>query len=274
MNSSTWTRHAALTLLVTFLMVAGGAGVSAAQPSATLRAAGGACTSIQVSSHRGETTREITENTVEAFRRARNVGARSMETDLRLTSDRVWVLMHDPTVNRTTRGRGEVVRHSLAWLKQLRTNGGERVPTLQELLDSQPTDMGYQLEFKISGASDRKLLEAINAIRLRGVAERTFLTSRHRSVLKRLATLAPEMERGLIMERRRRVDPSRVPSYTDSVNVLHTVASATYVRRMHRVGKQVLARTANTTTTWRRLVSRDIDRIVTDNIGGYARWCY
>ncbi|MFN7955995.1 MAG: glycerophosphodiester phosphodiesterase family protein [bacterium] len=88
------------------------------------------------------------ENTLEAFRAAAARWPTAViETDVRLTADGVPVLIHDPTVDRTTNGKGAVAAQPLAELARLdaayrfSTDGdrtfpsrgrGVRIPTLEE----------------------------------------------------------------------------------------------------------------------------------------------
>ena len=48
------------------------------------------------------------ENTMESFRQALAAGAECVELDVRLSADGVAVVMHDPTVDRTTNLSGAV----------------------------------------------------------------------------------------------------------------------------------------------------------------------
>src|SRR3974390_1875679 len=57
--------------------------------------------------HRGGGTL-APENTLAGIRKAAESGIRGVEFDVMLTSDRVPVLMHDETLERTTSGRGSV----------------------------------------------------------------------------------------------------------------------------------------------------------------------
>lgn len=78
------------------------------------------------------------ENTVPAFEVAMRAGADVVELDVRMTSDDVAVVMHDPDVDRTTDGWGLVRSATLSELKRLtvETSSGDRVeiPTLEEAL--------------------------------------------------------------------------------------------------------------------------------------------
>lgn len=111
-----------------------------------------------VMAHRGNRV-ACPENTLAAFRRALEDGADVLETDLYLSTDDVFVCIHDPTLDRTTDGKGPVEARKLAELKALSACCGrpefasERIPTLAEVAALLPSDRGLALELK----SDRFL---------------------------------------------------------------------------------------------------------------------
>jgi glycerophosphoryl diester phosphodiesterase len=72
----------------------------------------------RVLAHRGGGTL-APENTVAAIREGLARGFRAIEFDAMLAADDVPVLMHDPTLERTTSGRGDVARRAAAELAQL-----------------------------------------------------------------------------------------------------------------------------------------------------------
>ena len=93
------------------------------------------------------------ENTIEAFDHGLSFGADALELDIQMTRDGEIVVIHDPTVDRTTDGSGPVAALTLAELRQLNagyrftTDGGKTypfrdsgyaVPTLQEVLEKFP----------------------------------------------------------------------------------------------------------------------------------------
>lgn len=53
--------------------------------------------------HRGLATEGLPENTLTAYRDAKDKGWKWVETDIRMTSDGVWVCLHDASINRTAR---------------------------------------------------------------------------------------------------------------------------------------------------------------------------
>ena len=69
--------------------------------------------------HRGASG-HAPENTMAAFRRAVELGARFIETDLQITRDARVIAIHDFTLDRTTSGKGQV---HLLTLEQIRCSG-------------------------------------------------------------------------------------------------------------------------------------------------------
>lgn len=96
--------------------------------------------------HRGASG-EYPENTLLAYQRAIDVGADAIEFDVRAAADGTPVVMHDPTVDRTTNGTGAVNEKTLSQLKTLDAGDGEEIPTLDEVFE-QVTSVPFILEIK------------------------------------------------------------------------------------------------------------------------------
>jgi glycerophosphoryl diester phosphodiesterase len=71
------------------------------------------------------------ENSLAGLRAAQRVGCRAVEFDVMLTADRAPILMHDATLERTTRCRGAVAEMTLAEIRAC----DARVPTLSEAIE-------------------------------------------------------------------------------------------------------------------------------------------
>lgn len=99
--------------------------------------------------HRGASSTHA-ENTLEAFEAAIELGAPVVELDVRLSSDDVPVVMHDPDVSRTTEGSGfvhELPAEEIVALKP-RRDARARVPTLAQALRLLSGRAGVALEIK------------------------------------------------------------------------------------------------------------------------------
>ena len=75
------------------------------------------------------------ENTLLSFRKAFDMGVDYVELDVRLSKDEVPVVIHDETLNRTTDGSGRVREYALEELKKFDAGLGERIPTLEEVIE-------------------------------------------------------------------------------------------------------------------------------------------
>ena len=158
-----------------------------------------------VMAHRGASG-YAPENMLAAFRLALQQGADLLETDLRFTKDEVLVCIHDATVDRTTDGHGAVSDMTLAEIKRLRVRSqfndqypNERVPTLAELLDVTPEDVGLGLELKDplfeQPAYAQRLVDALPMERLAG---RVAVLSFEQARLDSVKGVAPEIPTGII----------------------------------------------------------------------------
>ncbi|MBI1810144.1 MAG: glycerophosphodiester phosphodiesterase [Gemmatimonadetes bacterium] len=123
-----------------------------------------------VIAHRGNSA-HAPEDTLESLRQGLALGADAAEFDVRLTRDGHVVLHHDPAVDRTSDGRGEVRAKSLAELSALdfgyrftRDGGatypwrgrGIRIVTLEDVLETFPFER-FVLEVKSPEASAETL---------------------------------------------------------------------------------------------------------------------
>ena len=100
--------------------------------------------------HRGASSTHP-ENTLPSFETAIGLGARIVELDVRVSADGVPVVMHDPTVDRTTDGRGAV--HELTAAELARLDAGTAhvpasVPTLADVLDLASGRAAVAIEIK------------------------------------------------------------------------------------------------------------------------------
>lgn len=107
--------------------------------------------------HRGASA-HAPENTFAAFDLALDQGADAVETDIRATKDGVLVLMHDPTVDRTTDGRGPIADLTASDVQSLDAGSwfapqfaGQRVPTLDAFLQRYSRRLPVLLEIKVPG---------------------------------------------------------------------------------------------------------------------------
>jgi glycerophosphoryl diester phosphodiesterase len=89
----------------------------------------------KIMGHRGAKAYEP-ENTLRSIRRALDLGVQAVEVDIHLSRDGHLVVIHDATVDRTTNGKGRVADLSWKELRRLDAGMGERLPSLEEVVDT------------------------------------------------------------------------------------------------------------------------------------------
>ncbi|MGB1719693.1 MAG: glycerophosphodiester phosphodiesterase, partial [Candidatus Latescibacterota bacterium] len=78
--------------------------------------------------HRGASGRGLApENTLAAFEKALDIGVDMLEIDVRVTGDGQLIVLHDPSLDRTTDCEGIVREMGLDEIRQADAGDGERV---------------------------------------------------------------------------------------------------------------------------------------------------
>jgi glycerophosphoryl diester phosphodiesterase len=223
------------------------------------------------------------ENSLLAFRRALELGVDLVETDVHLTADGEVVLIHDPTLDRTTTGQGpirEVRRAELSALR-LRDRDGrpteEPVPTLRELLALlRPTRVGLLLEIKVG--PDRRRYPGIEEAVLgllaeAGLASRTRVMAFEPETLARVRALDPGIEVVWLVSRRTLEAASRpaaeivlwaVQAGVRHLGIEHRLLEASVIAAARAAGLTVGAWTVNEEADIRRAVALGADVVITD----------
>lgn len=148
--------------------------------------------------HRGASGYEP-ENTLLSFQKAIELGADIIELDVRLTSDNKLVVIHDLDLDRTTNGHGSVGSYSLEELQKFDAGKGEKIPTLEEVLDLVDKKVKVNIELK-GGNTALKTVEVIrNYIKnKKWNADDFFISSFSRRELKKMRQLEPQINIGLL----------------------------------------------------------------------------
>jgi glycerophosphoryl diester phosphodiesterase len=232
-----------------------------------------------VIAHRGASG-TAPENTLAAFRRAAEIGAGFIETDLQLSRDARLVALHDDTLDRTTNGSGPAAAKTLdelrtldagAWFRGSRPDGargkfaGERIPTIEEILTfGRERDLGLYLEIKAPGASGAEHA-VVGAVRAANEVGRTVVLSFDAGVIERVRKYEPLLMTGFLFSK-------RMP---DAVARAIGVGARQLLPRADRVTPELLAEahendlkvvawTVNNPSQMKRLMSEGVDGIITN----------
>lgn len=222
--------------------------------------------------HRGAKG-EAPENTLASFQQCLAHGVTRCELDLHLSKDGELMVIHDPTLKRTTGRRGKVVEHDAADLVRYdaRHSGPDwkqpcPIPRLSELFEKCEFEH-WQLEVKsASRVRAARTVLAIKALAEQyGLLERITITSGSREVLRALKRLTPEIACGLVAEYTW-LDPLKVAKqYNCQLLALKwTLCTPERLTKAQAQGLHVSVWTVNDPALMRRLADFGVDSIITD----------
>ncbi len=158
-----------------------------------------------VEAHRGD-SENAPENTPAAFKKAMGLAVEWIELDVHPTRDGRLVVLHDPTLDRTTDGSGPVAEMSLREVRELdagswfgREFAGERIPTLDEVVDLlAPTPTRLNIEVKDAPGIELVAQEVAALLRRAGCERRYVVSSFDLAALEAVRKTAPEITLALI----------------------------------------------------------------------------
>ena len=152
--------------------------------------------------HRGHSI-AYPENTLEAYRKAIELGVEMIECDVNITRDGKLVMMHDPTLDRTTNGSGNVSASTWEEIQRLDAGGkfkpefsGALIPSTEEtLLLYKEAGILSCIEVKGANAdeSDRIALGLVELFVKHNMLDTAFLSSYHHACLQLASAKCPEL---------------------------------------------------------------------------------
>ncbi|WP_434456391.1 glycerophosphodiester phosphodiesterase [Stutzerimonas urumqiensis] len=230
---------------------------------------------IALYGHRGARG-EAPENTLASFRQCLAQGVDRCELDLHLSRDGELVVIHDPTLTRTTGRTGRVSDLDVAELTQLDARRGGPgwpepcpIPTLGSLFE-QCAFSHWQLEVKSASVKRaRALVVTLDAlVRRYALIDQVTLTSSSRTVLQAARELAPQLSLGLVAEGSR-IDPiETAKGYGCSLLAIEwTLCTPSLVQDAQQQGLHVSSWTVNDPETMQRLADMGVDSLITDYPG-------
>jgi len=161
---------------------------------------------VQIVGHRGARN-EAPENTISGFAHAVKLGIQAVEFDVRQARDGELVVIHDPTVDRTTDCSGEVSSFTSEELASMDARADhpewpERcgIPTLREVLDIVDHLPRLLIEIKADRPDGLELVveRVVDVVRSRELEKQVTITSFDPTVLETVQRLAPVQSHGLI----------------------------------------------------------------------------
>lgn len=221
----------------------------------------------QVIAHRGASAYRP-ENTPPAYALAVEMRADMIEIDLHRTRDGEIVITHDEALSGLG-GTGEIADASAAEVRALDAGEGERVPTLDEVLDGFGHQIPFNLEIK---RGTRELYPGIEEQALRAVVERglrssILWSSFYDPVLERLRALDPEARIAFLVSPRDAERPVEraLQVGAEALNPWRGMVTAELVAEAHGAGLAVYPFTVDGGGEMERLLELGVDGMFTNH---------
>ncbi|MDD4931259.1 MAG: glycerophosphodiester phosphodiesterase family protein [Candidatus Colwellbacteria bacterium] len=214
--------------------------------------------------HRGGDN-NIGENTLGSFEKAIELGADMIELDVHLTKDNHLVVLHDRKVDRTTDGKGLVSDKTLEEVRALNAGNGEKIPTLEEVIELIDRKVPINIELKALGSAE-KVCEVIRLYVSKGWIYDDFLVSSfEHNELHHFSEICPEVKIGVLMGD----IPLGYAEYVEklgaySANIALEAASPKFIEDAHQRGLKVFVWTVNDLEDITLMKKLGVDGIFTD----------
>jgi glycerophosphoryl diester phosphodiesterase len=207
--------------------------------------------------HRGAKAYK-TENTLESFSKAIELGANAVELDVRRSKDAQLVISHDDNLKRVF---GKDVLVSEATLRELKQLTDNRIATLEEALHF------------ISGKIEKILVElkeagyeqaVLDLITKENMKDRVIVVSFLEEALARVRDLDATIETGFIYTKPKKPIETALRLNAQYLVGLYRFTHRRDIAKAHKSNLKVIVWTVNTKNDAQEYVAKDVDGIASD----------
>lgn len=224
---------------------------------------------IQVTSHRGY-SHSVPENTLPAVEKAIEEQADYVEVDVRVTEDGELVLLHDPSLKRTTGLNKYIWNTTYGDLNALDAGSwfgkdfaGTKIPTVKELFELSKGRVLLNLDLKYRNDSEELARKVVALIEEYDMQKQCIITSTSIHCLKEVKAADEEIRTGYITYG---IYPSLYKNEAvDFFSIKANLVTKNMVNEAHKNGKKIHVWTVNARTDIERLKRLGVDNIITDN---------
>jgi glycerophosphoryl diester phosphodiesterase len=207
--------------------------------------------------HRGAKAYE-TENTLESFRKAIELGANAIELDVRISGDSKLIVIHDDNLKKVFGKDVQIKESTLEELKQLTDN---RIVTFDEALRFIDRKVEKILvELKETGY-ERDVLDIIRKEKLE---DRVIVVSFHEEALAHVRELDKKIETGLIYTKFKKPIDAALKLNAQYLVPLYRFVHRRDIAKAHKSNLKVIVWTVNTIIEVQNFIAKDVDGIATD----------
>lgn len=204
------------------------------------------------------------ENTLKSLAKAIELGAGWVEVDVHYVDNHI-IVMHDERLERTTNGEGYLADKSFSYLRSLDAGEGEKIPTLDEVLDLIWEKAAINIELKGPGTA-QPVMELLHKRITRGWGIDNFLVSslNHKSLyeIRKMDKIIPI---GILLAGISYNCPAIAEDLKAySVNQDICFVNDDFVNDTHNRGFKVFVYTVNNLDDIKKMKAMGVDGIFTD----------
>jgi glycerophosphoryl diester phosphodiesterase len=209
--------------------------------------------------HRGASG-YVLENTLSSFKKALKLKVDMIELDVHLSKDNHLIVMHDPTLDRTTFGKGRIKDMTLAELKKIKCKNKESILTLEEVIRLINGNCSLLIELKGKGTG----IAVANIIKKIKNQKNIIVCSFSKKELSEFHKISPKIQISVL--KRLPINylnfAKKIDAY--SINLHHAFVSKGIVDSMHTNGFKVFVWTVNNKSAIERMKKLGVDGIISN----------
>ncbi len=212
-----------------------------------------------VIAHRGASV-YVPENTMLAFEKAIEQGCDMIEIDIHATKDGELAVIHDETLDRTTNRKGRICDFTFEELRTVDAGEGQRIPSLQQVIDLVSGKVGLVVELKEPGL-ERRIVEHLSKS---SITDQIIVTSFFHSAVHQVKSLFPQV-RTAVITYSQPIDTNRlaIDARADALWIFRRYVTEEMVASAHQAGLELYVWYVNDAEEMRRIARLGVDGILT-----------
>ncbi len=225
----------------------------------------------QIMAHRG-CSYDAPENTMMAFEHAVEATADYIELDVHETSDGVIVVMHDPSLKRTTGINRYIWNVTYDEIKDVDAGSffGDdeeyaqcRIPTLEQVMEYTKGKIKLNIEIKLSSHEPDLVDSVAELIHKYEYEEDCVVTSMNYEALKAMKQIDTNIKTGYVLTVA--YGSFYNIDYVDAFSINSAYVNKNVVDAIHNRGKQIYVWTVNSRSKAKELTRMGVDALISDN---------
>ncbi|GMQ58127.1 glycerophosphodiester phosphodiesterase [Vallitalea sediminicola] len=223
---------------------------------------------VGVTAHRGS-SKEAPENTLAAIKKAINNKADFVEIDVQVTKDGKVVLFHDENLKRITGLDKDLYNVNYDEIKKLDAGSwfgenfeGERIPTLQEVINYSKDKIRLNIELKQRGKKKGLVKKVVDIINKNNIVKSCVVTSLDYSLLQKVELLNNDIRTGYIMFFA--IGDINSIKDVDFYSIEESYVDENFVLKAHLMNRDVHVWTVNDSEKMKEFIEMGVDNIITD----------